>query len=100
MRILLTNDDSIHAEGLTVLERIARQFSEDVWIVAPEVDQSGLAHSLSLSEPLRLRRISDKHYALRGTPTDCVIMAARQSCRSRRTSSCPGSMRVPTSPMM
>jgi 5'-nucleotidase len=78
LRILLTNDDGIHAEGLQVLERIARQFSEDVWIVAPEVDQSGLAHSLSLSEPLRLRRISDKHFALRGTPTDCVIMAARQ----------------------
>lgn len=78
MRILLTNDDGIHAEGLAVLERIARKFSNDVWIVAPEADQSGLAHSLSLSEPLRLRQVGDKHFALRGTPTDCVIMAARQ----------------------
>jgi 5'-nucleotidase len=75
MRILLTNDDGIHAEGLAVLERIARTLSDDVWIVAPETDQSGLAHSLTLSEPLRLRKIQDKRYALRGTPTDCVIMA-------------------------
>jgi len=78
MRVLLTNDDGIHAEGLAVLERIARTLSDDVWIVAPETDQSGLAHSLSLSEPLRMRKVSDKHYALRGTPTDCIIMGIRQ----------------------
>lgn len=77
MRILLTNDDGIHAEGLAVLERIARQLSDDVWVVAPETDQSGLAHSLTLSEPLRLRKIDDRHFALRGTPTDCVIMGVR-----------------------
>jgi len=78
MRILLTNDDGIHAEGLAALERIARQLSDDVGIVAPETDQSGLAHSLTLSEPLRLRQVGDKHFALRGTPTDCVIMGIRQ----------------------
>jgi 5'-nucleotidase len=77
MRILLTNDDGIHAEGLAALERIARQLSDDIWVVAPEADQSGLAHSLTLSEPLRLRKIDDRHYALRGTPTDCVIMGVR-----------------------
>ncbi len=78
MRILLTNDDGIHAEGLAVLERVARTLSDDVWVVAPETDQSGLAHSLSLSEPLRLREIGERHFALRGTPTDCVIMAVRE----------------------
>lgn len=78
MRILLTNDDGIHAEGLAVLERIARTLSDDVWIVAPESDQSGLAHSLTISEPLRLRKVADKRFALRGTPTDCVIMAVRE----------------------
>ena len=78
MRILLTNDDGVHAEGLQALERIARTFSDDVWVVAPETDQSGFAHSLSLSEPLRVRKVSDKHYAVRGTPTDCVIMGVRQ----------------------
>ncbi|MBO3760067.1 5'/3'-nucleotidase SurE [Ciceribacter sp. L1K22] len=78
MRILLTNDDGIHAEGLAALERIARTLTDDVWVVAPETDQSGLAHSLTISEPLRLRRIDDKRFALRGTPTDCVIMAIRE----------------------
>jgi 5'-nucleotidase len=77
MRILLTNDDGIHAEGLAVLERIARTISDDVWVVAPETDQSGYAHSLSISEPLRLRKIGEKHFAIRGTPTDCVIMGVR-----------------------
>jgi len=78
MRILLTNDDGIHADGLAALERIARTLSDDVWIVAPETDQSGLAHSLTLSEPLRLRKLGEKHFAVRGTPTDCVIMGIRE----------------------
>src|SRR3984893_7819865 len=77
MRILLTNDDGIHAPGLTVLEEIARVLSEDVWVVAPEFDQSGVSHSLSLNDPLRLREVSPRHYAVKGTPTDCVIMGAR-----------------------
>lgn len=77
MRILVTNDDGIHAEGLAVLERIAAQLSDDVWVVAPETDQSGVAHSLSLSNPLRLRKIAERRFAVAGTPTDCVIMAAR-----------------------
>lgn len=75
MRILITNDDGIHAEGLAVLERIAATISDDVWVVAPETDQSGLAHSLTINDPLRLREVSEKRFALRGTPTDCVIMA-------------------------
>jgi 5'-nucleotidase len=77
MRILITNDDGIHAHGLDVLEKIARQLSDDVWIVAPETDQSGVSHSLSLSDPLRLRELGPRHFAIKGTPTDCVIMAVR-----------------------
>ena len=77
MRILITNDDGIYAEGLTVLEDIARSLSDDVWVVAPEKDQSGLSHSLTLSDPLRIRKIDDRHYSVRGTPTDCVIMAIK-----------------------
>ncbi len=73
MRILITNDDGIHAPGLQSAEKIARQLSDDVWIVAPETDQSGVSHSLTLSHPLRVRKLSDKHYAVNGTPTDCVI---------------------------
>jgi 5'-nucleotidase len=77
MRILCTNDDGIHAPGLKALETIARQLSGDVWVVAPETDQSGVSHSLSLNDPLRLREISERHFAVKGTPTDCVIMGLR-----------------------
>lgn len=78
MRILLTNDDGIHGPGLKLLESIARHFSDDIWVVAPETDQSGVAHSMSLSQPLRLREISPRHFAVQGTPTDCVLMAVRK----------------------
>ena len=77
MRILVTNDDGIHAPGLAVLERIAATLGGDVIVVAPEYDQSGVAHSLSLNDPLRLRKISERRFAVKGTPTDCVIMAVR-----------------------
>ena len=77
MRILVTNDDGIHAPGLKVCEQIARELSDDVWVIAPEYDQSGVSHSLSLNDPLRLRQIGERHYAVKGTPTDCVIMGAR-----------------------
>ncbi len=84
MRILITNDDGIHAEGLKVLEEIASELSDDVTVVAPETDQSGVAHSLSLSDPLRLREVSPRHYAVRGTPTDCVIMGVRKILADRK----------------
>jgi 5'-nucleotidase len=77
MRILITNDDGVHAPGLAVCEQIARELSDDVWIVAPETDQSGVSHSLSLNDPLRLREVGERHYAVKGTPTDCVIMGVR-----------------------
>src|SRR5215208_6881857 len=84
MRILVTNDDGVHAPGLGLLERIARQLSDDVWVVAPETDQSGVAHSLSLNDPLRLREISERHFAVKGTPTDCVIMGVRHLMREAK----------------
>lgn len=77
LRILLTNDDGIHAPGLKTLESIAQIFSDDVWVVAPETDQSGASHSLTLNDPLRLREVKERHFAVKGTPTDCVIMALR-----------------------
>jgi 5'-nucleotidase len=77
MRILVTNDDGIHAPGLDVCVQIARALSEDVWVVAPESDQSGVSHSLSLNDPLRLREVAPQRFAVKGTPTDCIIMAVR-----------------------
>src|ERR1700761_8537288 len=76
MRILVTNDDGIHAPGLVIAEKIAREISDDVWVVAPETEQSGASHSLTLTAPLRLRKISERRFAVSGTPTDCVMMAA------------------------
>jgi len=83
MRILCTNDDGIHAPGLNVVEDIALALSDDVWVVAPELDQSGVSHSLSLNDPLRLREVGPRHFAVRGTPTDCVIMGARHILASK-----------------
>ncbi len=84
MRILVTNDDGIHAPGLKVCEDIARALSDDVWVVAPETDQSGVSHSLSLNDPLRLREVGERHFAVKGTPTDCVIMAVRHIMSEQR----------------
>jgi 5'-nucleotidase len=84
MRILLTNDDGIHAPGLVALESIAHALSDDVIVIAPETDQSGVSHSLSLSEPLRLRQVSERRYAVRGTPTDCVIMGVQHILKDKR----------------
>ncbi|MBV6657227.1 MAG: 5'/3'-nucleotidase SurE [Devosiaceae bacterium] len=77
MRILVTNDDGIHAPGLAHLEAVAAELGAEVWTVAPETDQSGVAHSMSLNDPLRLREVGERRFAVRGTPTDCVLMAVR-----------------------
>jgi 5'-nucleotidase len=77
LRILVTNDDGIHSPGLDACVRIAETLTDDVWVVAPEFDQSGVSHSLSLSDPLRLRKVDERRFAVKGTPTDCVIMGVR-----------------------
>lgn len=85
MHILLTNDDGINAPGLEALEEIARALDPSrVTVVAPEYDQSGVAHSLSLNDPLRLRQVGEDRFAIKGTPTDCVIMAIHRLFEGRR----------------
>ena len=74
IRILLTNDDGIHSEGIAALEKALREIG-DVYVVAPESEMSGASHSLTLSRPLRIRKIDDRHWTIDGTPTDCVTMA-------------------------
>ena len=74
-RVLVTNDDGINAPGLKVLEKVAKSFAAEVWTVAPETEQSGAGHSLTLTQPLRIRRVSRRRYALTGSPTDCVLFA-------------------------
>jgi 5'-nucleotidase len=75
LRILLTNDDGIHADGLAALETIARAITDDVWICAPEYEQSGASRALTLAEPIRVRRLDERRFATTGTPTDCVMLA-------------------------
>jgi 5'-nucleotidase len=77
-RILLTNDDGIDAAGIVLLEKAASQFANEVWIVAPAVDKSGVANSISLREPLRISKRGEHKYAVYGTPADCVAFAINQ----------------------
>ncbi len=81
MRILITNDDGIHATGLEVLHTIAREFSTDIWTVAPEIEQSGKSRAVTLTEPLRVRDAGGNQWGVTGTPTDCVLIALRKLMR-------------------
>ncbi|WP_126172983.1 5'/3'-nucleotidase SurE [Altericroceibacterium xinjiangense] len=78
MRILLTNDDGIHAPGFELLEQIAAQLSDDVWVCAPAEENSGAGHSLTLHLPVRLRQHSERRFSVTGTPTDAVNLALRK----------------------
>ena len=84
MRILITNDDGIHAPGIEALEEIASAITDDVWVVAPDLDNSGASHSLTLTEPLRVRELGQRHYGIKGTPTDCVILGVRFLMKDKR----------------
>jgi len=77
VRILLTNDDGIHSEGIARLEEALREVG-DVYVVAPASEMSGASHSLTLSRPLRIRQIDARHWSVDGTPTDCVTLALNQ----------------------
>jgi 5'-nucleotidase len=81
---LLCNDDGIGAPGITHLEKVVRTFAKDVWVVAPEIEQSGTAHSLTLRDPLRIRKVSVQKYAVAGTPTDTVLLAVNRIMKACR----------------
>ncbi|MEK9753726.1 MAG: 5'/3'-nucleotidase SurE [Rhodospirillaceae bacterium] len=83
-RVLLSNDDGITAPGLKILERVAKALFKEVWVVAPETEQSATSHSLTLRRPLRIRRLSPTRYAVDGTPTDSVLLGVRQIMRDVR----------------
>lgn len=83
-RILVSNDDGIHAPGIKFLEQVARELSDDVWVVAPSHEQSGAGHSLTLSEPIRYRQVEERRFAVSGTPTDSVMMAVNHILADKR----------------
>src|SRR5262245_61447060 len=87
-RILVTNDDGIRSTGLKVLERVARALSRDVWVVAPELEQSAVSHSLTIRVPLRIRRIKRTVFAVDGTPTDCVLLAINHILKDNKPTLC------------
>jgi len=73
-RILLTNDDGIDAPGLAILEQVAAELAREVWVVAPEHDQSGVSHAISLHHALRVSRQGERRFGITGTPGDCAAM--------------------------
>ena len=83
-RILIINDDGIHAPGIALLEEIAREITDDVWVVAPDREKSGASHSISLTVPIRALQLGEKRYQVAGTPTDCVVMALSEFMTDRQ----------------
>ncbi len=78
MRILLTNDDGVRAQGLKVLRNIAAKLSDDVWVVAPDTEQSAASRGVSLHDPIRIRKHESQVFSVTGTPTDSVIIALKE----------------------
>src|SRR3954465_3358175 len=74
LRILITNDDGYHSDGIIALEQALCEIGE-IFVVAPASEQSGASHSLTLGRPLRIRQIDARHWTVDGTPTDCVTLA-------------------------
>lgn len=77
-RILITNDDGIDAPGLEALEAVARELADEVWVVAPDHDQSGISTAISIHHPLRVTARGERRFSVSGTPADCVAVALRQ----------------------
>ncbi len=77
-RVLLSNDDGINAPGMRVLECLAKKLFQEVWVVAPESEQSASSHSLTLRRPLRIRKLSNRRYSVDGTPADSVLLGVRE----------------------
>ncbi|MGB9152092.1 MAG: 5'/3'-nucleotidase SurE [Alphaproteobacteria bacterium] len=74
-RVLLTNDDGFDAPGLAALIDAVKIIADEIWVVAPQLDQSGMGQSVTLNNPLRCITRGDKQWAVSGTPADCVILA-------------------------
>lgn len=83
-RVLLVNDDGIDAPGIVLLEKIVRAFTDDVWVVAPDEERSGVGHSISIVHPIGVRQRDERHFAIKGSPTDCALLAINEFMTDRR----------------
>lgn len=77
-RVLLVNDDGLDAPGIRILETVVENVADEIWIVAPATDKSGVSNSVSLREPVRVEARGVRRFAVHGTPADCVAVAVRQ----------------------
>jgi 5'-nucleotidase len=77
--VLIVNDDGVEARGIKLLEEIAPEFTDDVWVVAPDEEKSGFSHSISMTVPIRVRKIDEHHFAVKGTPTECALLGSTNS---------------------
>jgi 5'-nucleotidase len=84
LRILIVNDDSINSSGIKALERIANSITPDVWVVAPELGQSGKGFSVTFDSILRINSISPRKFSVSGTPADCVFVALGQILNDKK----------------
>ncbi len=82
-RILVSNDDGYASDGLHALVEAVSPLGE-VWVVAPESEQSAASHALSLHRPLRIRQVRERWFAVDGTPTDCSYIALNHILKDRR----------------
>jgi len=77
-RVLISNDDGVNAPGIKALERVMKRIAGEVWVVAPQTEQSAAGHSLTLRAPLRIHKISKHKFSVTGTPTDSVMLAVHE----------------------
>ena len=83
-RILIVNDDGIDGPGIKLLERIALELTDDVWVVAPDEERSGASQSISISHPIRYIQRDDRHFSVRGTPADCALLGINEFLGDRK----------------
>ena len=83
-RILITNDDGYSADGIKILYEIAKSYTSDVWIIAPEYEKSGASHALTFIKDLTLKKQDEKIYSVNGTPSDCVVIALENVLQDKR----------------
>lgn len=83
-RVLISNDDGINAPGLKIIERVMAKLVGEVWVVAPDAEQSAASHSLTLRQPLRINKHSTRRFSVNGTPTDSVLLGINEVMKDHR----------------
>jgi 5'-nucleotidase len=83
-RVLIVNDDGIEGPGIKLLEELLGRFTDDIWVVAPDEERSGAGHSISISHPIRVKQRDERHFAVKGSPTDCALLGIHELLGDRK----------------